>query len=191
MDELFLVSFINLITNIKYSISFRCFVAFLLTFTIHFGYFQSEPDLDKPGRTIWGIVGMGAYGIVKQEPPAVQTIATTRSRRNKAVVDTLEALQPAKELKIGGAGYKVLCVIEGKAHAYIYPCKGCKKWDTCAPEAILTSLGGKMTDVFGNQIPYHKDVQHSNSTGILAVSNPDMINYYVNAIPAIVKEKLM
>ena len=133
---------------------------------------------------------MGAYGIVKQDPPLEHTIATTRSRRNKAVEDTLKALHPTHELKVGGAGYKVLLVIEGKAHAYIYPCNGCKKWDTCAPEAILSSLGGKMTDVFGNPIQYHKSVPFSNSTGILAVSNPDMINHYVNSIPAKVKAGL-
>lgn len=44
---------------------------------------------------------------------------------------------------------QVLKLIEGEAHAYIFASPGCKKWDTCGPEAILHSLGGKLTDVHG------------------------------------------
>ena len=50
-------------------------------------------------------------------------------------------------LKVGGSGHKVLLLIEGKAHAYVFPSPGCKKWDTCAPEAILHALGGKVSEI--------------------------------------------
>lgn len=32
--------------------------------------------------------------------------------------------------------------MEGKAHAYVFASDGCKRWDTCAPEAILHAVGG-------------------------------------------------
>lgn len=58
--------------------------------------------------------------------------------------------------------------MEGKAHAYVFASKGCKKWDTCAPEAVLTAIGGKLTDICGNHYLYHKDVEHPNSRGVFA-----------------------
>ena len=51
-----------------------------------------------------------------------------------------------------------MLLIEGKAHAYVFPSPGCKKWDTCAPEAVLHAMGGKLTDIHGNLYDYHKDV---------------------------------
>lgn len=57
-------------------------------------------------------------------------------------------MKPTEVLKVGGSGHKVLLLIEGKAHAYVFPSPGCKKWDTCAPEAILHALGGKVNVAF-------------------------------------------
>ena len=39
--------------------------------------------------------------------------------------------------------------MEGEADAYIFPSSGTKKWDTCAPEAILVAAGGELTDIYG------------------------------------------
>lgn len=61
-------------------------------------------------------------------------------------------------------------LIEGKAHAYVFASKGCKKWDTCAPEAVLASFGGKLTDIHGTPYQYDKNVQHLNARGVLATA---------------------
>ena len=45
-----------------------------------------------------------------------------------------------------GAGYKILCVIEGHVDAYILTKGSTFKWDTCGPQAILKSLGGGIVD---------------------------------------------
>ena len=45
-----------------------------------------------------------------------------------------------------GAGYKILCVIEGHVDAYILTKGSTFKWDTCGPQAILRSLGGGIVD---------------------------------------------
>ena len=39
----------------------------------------------------------------------------------------------------------MLRVIEGDAHAYVFASPGTKKWDTCAPEAVLVAMGGALT----------------------------------------------
>jgi len=71
-------------------------------------------------------------------------------------------------------------LIEKKAHAYVFASIHCKKWDTCAPEAILQSVGGQLTDLHGKPIPYHANVVHKNTGGVLAtVENHD---WYVNKI---------
>lgn len=44
----------------------------------------------------------------------------------------------------GGAGYKLLCVIEGTACAYLVSTSSTFKWDTCGPHAILRSMGGNL-----------------------------------------------
>lgn len=47
-----------------------------------------------------------------------------------------------KLIEASGAGYKILTVICGLADAYILSKSSTFKWDTCAPHAILRSLGG-------------------------------------------------
>lgn len=47
-------------------------------------------------------------------------------------------------------------LLEGKAHAYVFASKGCKKWDTCAPEGVLRALGGVLTDIHGKEYDYSK-----------------------------------
>ena len=59
-------------------------------------------------------------------------------------------------------------MIEKKAHAYVFASIGCKKWDTCAPEAILHALGGKLSDIHGKPILYHANAVRKNMGGVLA-----------------------
>ena len=41
-----------------------------------------------------------------------------------------------------GCGYKLLCVIDGLADMFVQTESSGYRWDTCAPHAILRSLGG-------------------------------------------------
>ena len=99
-----------------------------------------------------------------------------------------ESMEPTEILKMGGAGNKVLQLIENNAHAYIFASPGCKKWDTCAPQAVLEALGGSLTDVNGNLYEYHKDVSHPNKGGVIAAVSD--IDFYLSKIPSDIKEKL-
>lgn len=81
---------------------------------------------------------------------------------------------------------QVLLLIEGKVHAYVFASKGCKKWDTCAPESVLAAVGGRLTDMHGIKMSYAANVQRQNTGGVLAtVSNHDAI---LCKIPDHVKE---
>ncbi|XP_078212640.1 3'(2'),5'-bisphosphate nucleotidase 1 isoform X4 [Callithrix jacchus] len=142
------------------------------------------------GRTIWGVLGLGAFGFqLKEVPAGKHIITTTRSHSNKLVTDCVTAMNPDVVLRVGGAGNKIIQLIEGKASAYVFASPGCKKWDTCAPEVILHAVGGKLTDIHGNVLQYHKDVKHLNSAGVLAtLRNYD---YYASRVPESVKNALV
>lgn len=69
---------------------------------------QKEEDYSKLGRTMWGIVGVGGFGIEHVHPPENKTIiTTTRSHSNPVVNTTIAALKPDDVLRVGGSGHKV------------------------------------------------------------------------------------
>ena len=54
-------------------------------------------------------------------------------------------------VRIGGAGNKVLSLVDGEVDCYLFPSKGTKRWDTCAGEAILNCIGGVLTNARGER----------------------------------------
>jgi len=152
--------------------------------------YQAGPDAQL-GRVIWGIVGLGAFGFTPTVAPAGQNIiTTTRSHSNNVVNDAVQAAEPSEVLRAGGCGHKVLLILEGKAHAYVFASPGCKKWDTAAPEAVLHACGGKLTDMHGSALQYHGTVQRKNAGGVLAVSQAEKHQWYLDRVPQHVKDAL-
>lgn len=149
--------------------------------------YKAGPDASL-GRIIWAIVGLGAFGVVPERPPQDQRIiTTTRSHMTDAVSQAINACEPTQILQVGGAGHKVLLLIEGKAHAYLFASPGCKKWDTCAPEAVLHAIGGKLTDVHGVSYQYHAGVDKQNLGGTLATALVHEHDWYLQRMGASVK----
>ncbi|XP_036941992.1 3'(2'),5'-bisphosphate nucleotidase 1 [Acanthopagrus latus] len=141
------------------------------------------------GRTMWGMPGLGAFGFTLKEAPGNRRIiTTTRSHSNKVVTECVDAMEPHEVIKVGGAGNKIIQLVEGRASAYVFASLGCKKWDTCAPEAILTAVGGKLTDMHGNAYRYDANVKHMNSAGVLATLRNH--EYYVSRVPQSVRQAL-
>lgn len=107
---------------------------------------------------------------VKHDPNAEIKIVTTRSHMTGLIQKSLQNIPNSKMIHAGGAGYKVISVIDGEADCYIYPRNGTKRWDTCAPEAIIRSMNGCLTDVFNKEYVYVHDEHHfvENYTGIVA-----------------------
>lgn len=81
-------------------------------------------------------------------------------------------------------------LLEGQAHAYVYARAGCKKWDTCAPEAVLAAAGGHLTDIHGNCYPYHKDVDFVDAQGIFATAKGVDHASLINKLPKELKDRL-
>jgi len=154
----------------------------------YWNYKSTEPN-PTIGRTFYGLIGAGVFGLSPVSPPAGQRIVTTtRSHGTGLVQQALEVLKPSQVLKVGGAGHKVMLLMEGEAHAYVFPSPGCKKWDTCAPEAILHAMGGKLTDMKGDKYEYHSTVEHMNGEGVLATAISSDHAWYVENIPQTIKD---
>lgn len=85
---------------------------------------------------------------------------------------------------------QVMLLMEGKAHAYVFASPGSKRWDTCAPEAILLAMGGELTDMNGNHYNYSKNTQYSNSKGVLGTAKGVDHSWYLKRVPEEVKQAL-
>ncbi|PIO72337.1 inositol monophosphatase family protein [Teladorsagia circumcincta] len=122
-----------------------------------------------------------------------RVVVTTRSHLSQSVTDALNALKEKGLVdvieKYGGAGYKVIKVLEGSA-AYVFASSGCKKWDTCAVEAVLCAAGGQLTDISGRLLCYESSVQRNNTGGVLA--SAPWVNHeeYIGSIPKVLKDQL-
>ena len=128
---------------------------------------------------------------VKADPNAEIKIVTTRSHMTGLIQKSLQSIPNSRMIHAGGAGYKVISVIDGEADCYIYPRNGTKRWDTCAPEALLRCLNGSLTDVFNNEYEYVHDDKHfvENYTGIVA-SLSQTNSFYVDKLSSELKDQV-
>lgn len=79
-------------------------------------------------------------------------------------------------------------LLESKAHAYIFASQGCKRWDTCAPEAVLHAAGGLLTDMIGTIYEYNKETNVKNIGGVLAAAKKEEHSKFLNLLPDSVKQ---
>lgn len=117
------------------------------------------------GRLIAGRVGQrallqtadGRRDLVSVNPRGTfedARLVVSRSHR-PAIVDPLcRRLGIRTLLPCGSVGVKVLRLVEREADVYVHAGGGLKRWDTCAPDAILAAAGGRMTDLDGAAIDY-------------------------------------
>lgn len=147
------------------------------------------------GRSIYALEGMGCFGfktcsdITKDAPSETSNVlTTTRGHCTDFVNQALESCGPTEIIRVGGCGHKVILLLEGRCHAYIFASAGCKKWDTCAPEAVLREAGGMLTDMLGETLTYSHDVNKANNFGVLATAKREWHQDYLNKIPQSVKD---
>jgi len=89
---------------------------------------------------------------------AAASMVVSRSHR-PAFVDPLR-----RRLGIGSitpcasVGVKVARLVTGAGDIYVHRGHGLKRWDTCAPEAVLAAAGGRCSDLEGRPIDYAERV---------------------------------
>uniref|UniRef100_A0A1A9VMB2 3'(2'),5'-bisphosphate nucleotidase 1 n=1 Tax=Glossina austeni TaxID=7395 RepID=A0A1A9VMB2_GLOAU len=67
---------------------------------------------------------------------------------------------------------------------------GCKKWDTCGPEAVLEAEGGILTDLRGQYYSYANEVEHANRGGVLAATNKTCHEDIIRKMPSHIFEAI-
>lgn len=132
------------------------------------------------GRTVWGAV-CGGKMVSNVTPVSCPTgrvaISVTESR---SVVDAMEQAG-WKVLIAAGAGYKLLCVMDGLVDCSVATQGSTFKWDTCGPHVVLKALGGEIVPWSGeSRVLYHcpddpsvtGGLRWRNSRGIIAYRDP-------------------
>ena len=86
--------------------------------------------------------------------PSDLRLVVSRSHRNPITDDIKASLGLTQERISGSVGLKCGLIACADADLYLHPAPGTREWDTCAPEAILTGAGGKVTDCWGRPLRY-------------------------------------
>lgn len=131
------------------------------------------------GHSVVAVVGSGVFGLEgvpvlhrRRADTENLIVTTTRSHASPAVLRYLSRLDAHHIERVGGSGYKALRVACGLADVFTLPNPHTSLWDTCAPEALMASMGGKLTDCNGKQIDYARPLlspqDAKNTAGILA-----------------------
>ncbi|NXT28152.1 INPP phosphatase, partial [Syrrhaptes paradoxus] len=115
-------------------------------------FFRRDPLTGRwQGRYHWGV----AYGDTRlsslSPPPLLHPVPRVVLSRAEgaAVRGALGPLCGDRLRFAAGAGYKMLCVILGRADAYVLSEGSTFAWDACAPHAILRALGGGVVALAG------------------------------------------
>lgn len=126
----------------------------------------------------YAVKGSGSYLVENDGSPvrmrvsdeidfSAMNLAVSRNHRSKNMSLIVRDFGFRKEVDRGSVGLKVGLITERICDLYVHLSPRTKFWDTCGPQIILEEAGGRMTDIFGEQMRYDlADVQNHN--GIFA-----------------------
>lgn len=151
----------------------------------------SEEGIEPPSSFMYGVVGIGSF--LDHKPLVISdsqnrgapeniTIITSNNRSSRVLEGFLRRF-PAETLKEGGAGSKCWRVASGAAHCYLYVRPGTKKWDILAGDAIISAMGGVVSDACGRPFYYTADEStYNNDWGLMA--SLDRALHFNSILPA-------
>jgi 3'(2'), 5'-bisphosphate nucleotidase len=127
-----------------------------------------------------GIVGLGAVkgdrngNYVPIHPGTVEELSlgrvlVSRAQSDEEAEQIRVALGGPTLVAMGSAGLKGAAVADGSADAYVAPRYAGKRWDACAPDAVVSAAGGIFSDSSGLPIDYRShDLR--NHRGLIAAN---------------------
>lgn len=130
---------------------------------------------NSQGVTKWAWLTHGISDTLKaatMDKYASKDVTVTYSRSHAGEVAKLaDSAFKNKGFKLvheqaAGSGYKALQVVERKSNLYLHS-TAIKKWDICAGNAILNTVGGKMTTLKGQEIDYSFNGSSLNKDGLV------------------------
>lgn len=129
-------------------------------------------------RLYRGVVGSGCFlessgsttalHLEEARAGALRLLAS-RSHRTRASEKVQAELGITEVVPMGSVGVKCGVLVEGGGDLYVHASRVSSRWDICAPEAVVRSAGGVLTDLAGEPYRYDSD-ELENVRGILACS---------------------
>ena len=86
-------------------------------------------------------------------PPDNRSCVTSKDHLGPGDIELLEGLG-LTPVPLGGTGRRLLDIALGQNSVNFFPRSGSKKWDICAGDALLLSVGGNLTDMYGHRYLY-------------------------------------
>ncbi len=113
------------------------------------------------------------YFIKKKKDLNEMTLVTSKNHKNQTLTDLIEKINFKKVITMGSIGCKIASIVRGESDIYIslsLPKKSSPKdWDFAAPDAILRASGGRITNLYNQDIIYNKP--NYEQGGVLIASN--------------------
>lgn len=122
------------------------------------GAFLYEKDLKKELR------------VSDEEEFGKMSLVVSRNHLGPEEIEVAKSLGISKMKKVGSNGVKIGKIAVGEAEMFFNFSDKMGEWDSAAPEIILKEAGGKITDIYGNNLKYNKRIP-KNENGIVASNN--------------------
>jgi 3'(2'), 5'-bisphosphate nucleotidase len=117
------------------------------------------------GRAFLGSTGVGAFEedhdgrrrtlhVSPAKTLAEAELVVSRSQRTGNLEEVAGRLGFRSVTHCGSAGVKSTRIACGDSDVYAQPGRAGALWDACAPEALVTAAGGRVTDAHGTTIDY-------------------------------------
>ncbi len=156
------------------------------------GDFAVQIGLAEDGRAVAGVVllpfhdllyyaskGDGAFRVSDGKKTRLSTsdttdfsempLAVSRNHPSPKIGHVMREFGIKHEMRRGSVGLKIGLIAERACDLYIHLSHRTKFWDTCGPQIILEEAGGRITNLFGEEMRYDlADVQ--NHGGICATN---------------------
>ena len=101
------------------------------------------------------------------------TLVTSKNHRNDILKNLIKKIDFKEVVIMGSIGCKIASIVRGDCDVYIclsLPKKSSPKdWDFAAPEAILKSSGGAITNLYNQELIYGKS--NFEQSGVIVASN--------------------
>ena len=107
---------------------------------------------------------------MKYQQDKKRRIVTSRNHATEIIKSSLNKIPKSELILRGGCGFKIIVLLDGNADCYLYPSRGTKRWDSCAPEAVVRALGGECTDILNERYDYSNisPDEFENALGLVA-----------------------
>jgi 3'(2'), 5'-bisphosphate nucleotidase len=86
--------------------------------------------------------------------PREARLIVSRSHRPPLIEPLIARLGITRIVPCGSVGVKIARIVLDAADIYVHGGVGAKRWDSCAPEALLVAAGGRFSDLAGAPIDY-------------------------------------